>query len=1122
MRKIVLLFLLLAIETIAFSQEITVRFTGQLNGTSYCRLDSVKVTNLTRNWTETVEYPDTIIVLGGTVGTDLNIAATQGLGQNIPNPFDCETRVELSVSQRENVRMQLLDASGRKYADYSGSLDVGVHTFDISAAAPQTYVLNATVGSRSYSIRMVNMGRGCGSSIKYAGISGSITAKLTSTNEFNIGDNMRYIGYATIEGEVVSSTAVERAQTTSEDITLDFIHYLLPTVVTHEASNIDLTVATLNGSVINDGGIMALRGFLYGTSETNLSQDVTCGYGIGNYLANIAELTIGTTYYYKAYATSDVGTAYGELMSFTTPEESGFLNDHEWVDLGLPSGTRWATCNVGATTPEGYGDYFAWGETSTKENYDWSTYIYCEGSQTTFTKYCNNANYGYNGFTDTLMTLEPSDDAATANWGGEWRMPTIGELQELINNCNKDTITRNGIKGLLLTGNNGNSIFLPTSGYYSGSSLMSVGFYGLYWSLNTPTSNWISVEYLWFSYGSGGRCFFYSDPDSKRCNGLAVRPVYPSVGFTPTVETGEATNISYTGARISGNITYDNDSWITARGFVYGTNANDLSNNVECGSGAGSFTANLTDLMDNTTYYYKAYATNGVRTVYGARLSFTTLESHDFVDLGLPSGTLWATCNVGAANPEDFGNYYAWGETTTKEIYNYETYIYAEGSSYNDPRFTKYCDYSYYGNDGFVDSLTTLEMSDDAATVNWGEDWRMPTMDELYELINNCTHEWTTQNGVNGFLFTGINGNSIFFPAASRIEGNSSGSNTGLYWSSSLAGRDAYMFSFNNSGACYVSSCPRVNGLPVRPIRMKATVQTDSAFNIANTSATLAGNVTYDGGNTITSRGFLYGTSSSNLTNRVECGHGTGNFTKMLTGLAVSTTYYYKAYATNSIGTAYGEVRSFTTAQYSEPTGYVNGYGYVDLGLPSGTKWATCNVGASSPTDYGNYYAWGETTPKETYTWETYIYAEGTSDNNPRLTKYNSDVQYGNNGFTDHLRILESTDDAATANWGYGWRMPTKGEMSELLNNCSITRTIQNDVNGFLFTGPNGNSIFLPAAGEYYHSDLSDVGCGFYWSSWLYQNIHAWWFELSSGPRMYISLRFIGASVRPVCAPNGN
>ncbi len=128
MRRLYVLILLLSLCLGAFSQEITVRFTGQLNGTSYCRLERVAVTNLTRGWTETIEYPDTIIVLGyyATNVTDLNIAATQGLGQNIPNPFDCETRVELSVSQRENVRMQLLDASGKQYADYSGSLDAGV------------------------------------------------------------------------------------------------------------------------------------------------------------------------------------------------------------------------------------------------------------------------------------------------------------------------------------------------------------------------------------------------------------------------------------------------------------------------------------------------------------------------------------------------------------------------------------------------------------------------------------------------------------------------------------------------------------------------------------------------------------------------------------------------------------------------------------------------------------------------------------------------------------------------------------------------------------------------------------------------------------------------------------
>ena len=319
MKKIVLLFLLLAIGIIAFSQEITVRFTGQLNGTSYCRLDSVKVTNLTRNWTETVEYPDTIIVLGGTVGTDLNIAATQGLGQNIPNPFDCETRVELSVSQRENVRMQLLDASGKQYAEYSGSLDAGVHTFDISAAAPQTYVLNATVGSRSYSIRMVNMGSGCGSSIKYAGVSGSIMAKLTTANEFQTGDNMRYVGYTTIGGQVVASDVKEQTQVVSQYVTLRFTNYSAPAVETLATTDITTTSAILHGNITYDGGTeITSCGFYWGTAADNLSQMVSADSGNGEYSKTLSGLSVSTTYYYCAFATNSAGTAIGEVMSFTS------------------------------------------------------------------------------------------------------------------------------------------------------------------------------------------------------------------------------------------------------------------------------------------------------------------------------------------------------------------------------------------------------------------------------------------------------------------------------------------------------------------------------------------------------------------------------------------------------------------------------------------------------------------------------------------------------------------------------------------------------------------------------------------------------------------------------------
>ena len=144
---------------------------------------------------------------------------------------------------------------------------------------------------------------------------------------------------------------------------------------------------------------------------------------------------------------------------------------------------------------------------------------------------------------------------------------------------------------------------------------------------------------------------------------------------------------------------------------------------------------------------------------------------------------------------------------------------------------------------------------------------------------------------------------------------------------------------------------------------------------------------------------------------------------------------------------------------------------YVDLGLS--VKWAKCNLGASKPSDYGDYFAWGETEPNKTeYTWATYKW--GTEDN---ITKYNA---------TDGKIVLDSEDDAATANLGSPWRMPTWDEIKELLNNCTWTWTTQDGVNGCEVKGPNGNSIFLPAAGERTGSELDGAGSwGYYRSSSL-------------------------------------
>ena len=166
---------------------------------------------------------------------------------------------------------------------------------------------------------------------------------------------------------------------------------------------------------------------------------------------------------------------------------------------------------------------------------------------------------------------------------------------------------------------------------------------------------------------------------------------------------------------------------------------------------------------------------------------------------------------------------------------------------------------------------------------------------------------------------------------------------------------------------------------------------------------------------------------------------------------------------------------------------------YVDLGLPSGTLWATCNVGAESPEDRGDYFAWGETSPKEMYDWKQYQYATWEEDRFV-LTKYCMDPNCGLNGFVDNLAVLEPMDDAVTANWGDGWRMPTKEEYEELNQETTFTWTTLNGVEGRLLTGPNGNSIFFPATGFYLDEGVICTGLGIYWSSSLQtvSQVSAW------------------------------
>lgn len=178
--------------------------------------------------------------------------------------------------------------------------------------------------------------------------------------------------------------------------------------------------------------------------------------------------------------------------------------------------------------------------------------------------------------------------------------------------------------------------------------------------------------------------------------------------------------------------------------------------------------------------------------------------------------------------------------------------------------------------------------------------------------------------------------------------------------------------------------------------------------------------------------------------------------------------------------------------------GSFNDHDYVDLGLPSGTLWATCNIGAEKPEDYGDYFAWGETMPKESYSWSNYKYGSYV-DNRHEMTKYCTDAHWGHNGFFDNKTVLDSVDDAAWANWGDDWRMPTKEDWRELYLKTTCTWTELNGVKGELLTSWNGNSIFLPAAGCHMEEVLDSTVVGIYWTSSLQTDLQmiAWSFHFT-------------------------
>ena len=386
-----------------------------------------------------------------------------------------------------------------------------------------------------------------------------------------------------------------------------------------------------------------------------------------------------------------------------------------------------------------------------------------------------------------------------------------------------------------------------------------------------------------------------------------------------------------------------------------------------------------------------------------------------YVNMG--NGIKMATCNVGADSPEEVGDYFAWGETSPKSTYTWSNYKWGTKTA-----ITKY---NVNSSLGTIDDLTTLEAEDDAATVNLGSRWRIPTKDEIDSLEEICETIEANMNGKNGYILKSVaTDKTVFIPMSGEMgeSGLALEDEMSFFWTSTL----------------YTS---------------------------------------------------FYGTSS------------------------------YTALMINVDGLSSNNIQRY----YGYPVRAVYGpqsvaHEYVEMG--DGLKWATMNVGATSETDDGDYFAWGQIDIPDNYEFNWYHYFDNPSSDGATFTKY----------ALDKKTVLDPEDDTATQNWGGTWRMPTRSEWDWLMDNCTWTYvedyqgsgkngcTVTSNVSGYA-----GNTIFLPAAGLAFSYSYDDRNSkGYYWSSSLKEDdsrqarsiLFSQWMDEMFG--MSFSARLCGLSVRPV------
>ena len=712
-----------------------------------------------------------------------------------------------------------------------------------------------------------------------------------------------------------------------------------PTVTTTDVVNVAQTTATCGGNVTADGGAtVTVRGVCWSTSinPTTANSHTTDGNGTGGYLSSITGLTANATYYVRAYATNSAGTSYGNEKSFLT-----------LMEITIPAVTTAPVTNVtnnsstsgGTVTNDG-------GATVTARGVCWSI-----NNNPTLADPHTTDGTGTGGFVSQISSLLPNtfyrvrayatNSAGTA-YGNQ---QTFSTLQDPV----------------LPTVTTAQPLNITQTSATSGGTVMTDGgstvtARGVCW--NTSSNPTIANSHTLDGTGTGAFTSnlaglipgtqYYVRAYATNAVGTVYGNEYPFVTLSsailPTLTTDPATNITQTNATSGGNVTSDGGSTVTVRGVCWSTTSNPTTANsfTTDGMGTGAFVSNLTGLTASTLYYVRAYATNGVGTAYGNEVSFTTLSTWSCgssftinhiagtvapVNKTVTYGTVtnvpgetskcWITSNLGADHQASAVN---------------------DGSEASAGWYWQFNKMQGYKHDGTSRTPNTTwiypisenldwQINNDPCSLELGAGWRIPTNTEWYNV--DASGGWTNWNGP-------WNSALRLHAAGGLSAGDGSLANRGSFgdysssmqydathrWYLSFASNTCNMNNFQSKAYGFSLRCLQGTPSPNPP-----TVSTTSASNVTSTTAMSGGNITSDGGSTVTVRGVCWGTSSNPTTanSHTTDGNGTGVFISNLTGLSLNTLYYVRAYATNNVGTAYGNEVSFTTLVFSIGQSYGGG-----------------------------------------------------------------------------------------------------------------------------------------------------------------------------------------------------